>query len=96
MARPYDSRWQAIRPGILNRDNHTCQIAGPGCTTQATDVDHIIPLNEGGQRLDPTNLRAACTHCNSSRGRTRQAELVRHAINQLDRTTNDTNPSRNW
>jgi 5-methylcytosine-specific restriction endonuclease McrA len=31
-------------------------------------VDHIIPLAHGGARLDPANLRAACSHCNASLG----------------------------
>jgi 5-methylcytosine-specific restriction endonuclease McrA len=34
----------------------------------ATTVDHVVPLVDGGARLDPKNLVAACSRCNSSRG----------------------------
>lgn len=71
MPSPYDHNWQAIRPVILERDGGVCRMALPGCTGTATTVDHIVPLFEGGRRLDPANLRAACKHCNSSDGATR-------------------------
>lgn len=96
MTNPYDSRWQAIRPGILARDHHTCQIAGPGCTHTATDVDHIIPWNEGGQRLDPTNLRAACSHCNSRRPHQRHKDLLTANTPPPGATPHPPTPSRTW
>jgi len=92
MPTPYDSRWQAVRIVVLHRDNYLCTLHLPGCTTTADAVDHIVPLNEGGARLDPVNLRAACIHCNSRRGRLRQIELARHALT----STNVGQPSRNW
>ena len=71
MAKPthpvYRGPWQRIRRTILERDNHTCQIAGPKCTGTATHVDHIIPINQGGPWYDPTNLRATCPTCNYAR-----------------------------
>lgn len=57
-----------LRLVILQRDSHVCQIRGPLCTHEATAVDHIISLNAGGARLDPTNLQAVCKPCNSSKG----------------------------
>lgn len=56
------SGWHSkIRPRILKRDGHACQIRLPGCTGTATEVDHIRdPLDH-----DPANLQAACTHCNA-------------------------------
>jgi 5-methylcytosine-specific restriction endonuclease McrA len=57
-------QWRNLRKLILNRDNYRCQIEGPGCTRWATHVDHIDP--QGGDL--PANLRAACEHCNTSRG----------------------------
>ena len=59
--------WQELRRQAFARDNNQCQLAGPGCTQVATCVDHITPhALGGGSTLD--NLRAACRHCNSSRG----------------------------
>jgi 5-methylcytosine-specific restriction protein A len=63
-------RWAALRLKILERDGWRCQVRGPGCTLVADQVDHITPLANGGAKYDPTNLRAACTHCNASLGAT--------------------------
>lgn len=60
----YRGNWGSVRKKILKRDNHECQIGLPGCTLTATTVDHIIPLAWGGDPRDPSNLRAACSHCN--------------------------------
>jgi 5-methylcytosine-specific restriction endonuclease McrA len=61
-------RWRTVRAYVLRRDSHRCQIQGPRCTSVATTVDHIRELHAGGAAYDPANLRAACLHCNSSRG----------------------------
>lgn len=70
-AKGSDTRWRTFRANILARDHHQCQIRGPGCTTTAPQdgghVDHITPLHLGGDKYDPTNARAACQHCNTSR-----------------------------
>ena len=71
----YDSRWQQVRLVILERDHHACQVNGPNCKGKATQVDHIVPLAEGGARLDHANLRASCSTCNAGRGNTRAAQL---------------------
>ena len=63
--RGYDAAWRALRPAILARDGYVCQLCGlPG----ADSVDHIIPMAQGGDRLDPSNLRAAHRSCNSAAG----------------------------
>lgn len=54
--RGYDSNWQRVRQMVLNR-NPMCQV--PGCTRPATDIDHIIPLRQGGENTD-NNLQALC------------------------------------
>jgi len=45
------------------RDGGICMVAGPTCRGRATSVDHIVPVSLGGARLDPANLRAACSGC---------------------------------
>jgi 5-methylcytosine-specific restriction endonuclease McrA len=62
---PYGGPWRRIRPAILRRDNYTCQLRLPGCTTRATDVDHIVETSKGGAWHDPANLQAACKRCNT-------------------------------
>lgn len=65
---PYASAaWRKIRLEVLERDGWRCRVRLPGCTDIATCVDHIMPIVQGGRWLDPLNLRASCTHCNSAR-----------------------------
>jgi 5-methylcytosine-specific restriction enzyme A len=59
--------WPQYRKAVLIRDRFTCQIRGPGCTVTATNVDYIVSWRDGGPMTMP-NLRAACEHCNKSRG----------------------------
>lgn len=68
-------RWRALRSMILLRDGHVCQVPkGAGiCGERATHVDHIRSLADGGDKWDPTNLRAACAPCNLSRGTAQRA-----------------------
>ena len=88
---PYcDPRWKQVRLKVLARDNHTCQIRGPRCTSRATQADHVIPIEEGGPPFDEANLRAACRPCNAGRGQARLA-----AAAKLNRQTAST-PSREW
>lgn len=65
--------WQKLRPQVLNRDNHRCQIQHPGCTGHATQVDHIINTAAGGAKLDPDNCQAACRPCNARKAQQESA-----------------------
>ena len=94
MARPYDWKWQRFRLTILDRDHGLCQIRLDGvCTIHAEHVDHIIPLSEGGRRLDPHNCRASCRACNLRRAGLRTHQLAKHALTTLTRPDNT---SPNW
>ena len=65
--RVYQGPWPRVRLAILERDGWLCQIKGPGCTTRATAVDHIVPVLAGGSWYEPGNLRGVCTTCNNRR-----------------------------
>lgn len=67
MPRTYDHQWQRVRLRVLRRDQYKCRIQGPRCTGEATETDHIVPVEAGGARLDPANLRASCKPCNAGR-----------------------------
>lgn len=56
-----DRRWQATRTAQL-RHHPVCQADNNGdrCRRPATDVDHITPLAEGGDRYDRRNLQSLC------------------------------------
>jgi hypothetical protein len=63
----YRGPWRRVRQSTLERDQHRCQINGPGCTGVATEVDHIVPVTQGGAWYEGANLRAACRTCNRRR-----------------------------
>ena len=57
--RGYDSNWQRIRKAHLKK-HPTCV----DCGNRATEVDHAIPLANGGTN-DESNLRSRCKSCHS-------------------------------
>ena len=61
-------RWRILRRHILDQQP-ICQHCD---RTLATEVDHIQPIEHGGQPYDPANLQALCTPCHSAKT---QAEL---------------------
>lgn len=72
--------WQRVRAQVLAESGGICWLCGqPGATT----VDHVAPLSRSEHgALDPANLRAAHSTCNSARG---------------NRTTTQPSPhSRQW
>jgi 5-methylcytosine-specific restriction protein A len=60
-------RYRRLRLEVLDRDGRRCQIRGPQCRGEATQVDHIVPVADGGAMFDPANCRAACSWCNTWR-----------------------------
>jgi len=93
MARtPYDARWRKVRAAILERDGFVCRIGGAHCTRTATEVDHIVAIRDGGEILDPSNLRAACKQCNVARANAQRAALADLARRGRDAA----GPSRAW
>ena len=91
MARPYDHNWAKVRRFVLDRDHHQCRVCLSGCTGTATHVDHIMPLSEGGARLDPINLRASCQYCNLARNASRASQLADALM-----ASGQSAPSRSW
>lgn len=59
--------WRKVRAACLARDNYICQLRRPGCTTRATTADHTVAKSNGGADT-LSNLKAACVHCNTSKG----------------------------
>lgn len=56
-------KWRAFRKQILDRDP-LCQLRLEGCTGASQEVDHVIPLSEGGSPYSPGNCVGACRYCN--------------------------------
>ena len=55
--------WRRLRDQVMQRDKYLCQhcLAG-GRYTEAQEVDHIVPLADGGTDA-ATNLQALCAPC---------------------------------
>jgi 5-methylcytosine-specific restriction endonuclease McrA len=81
--------WQAVRRLVLDRDCGVCQIHGDKCKRRATEVDHIVNVDDGGARLDPANLRAACKSCNVAKRNREVAARARRARVDDDAVTWD-------
>lgn len=85
----------SVRFDVFKRDNFTCAYCGRRPPTVTLEVDHIIPLAEGGTH-DPENLATSCWDCNRGKGAVplhaeppaipnleERAELVRERERQL-------------
>ena len=61
--------WRSLRKFVLIRDNYLCQIClSKGKYVTATEVDHIVPLKEGGTN-ELNNLQSLCKSCHSRKTR---------------------------
>jgi 5-methylcytosine-specific restriction enzyme A len=54
--RGYDRAWEKLRDRYL-REHPVCEVCGSDDHVQ---VDHIIPISQGGARLDWDNLQTLC------------------------------------
>lgn len=61
--RKAEKGWYALRYEVLMRDNFTCQYCGQHAPNVRLEVDHIVPVVEGGTD-DPSNLVTSCYACN--------------------------------
>ncbi|WP_405848136.1 HNH endonuclease [Streptomyces niveus] len=52
-------KWRAFRAARLD-DEPQCRRCG---SKQQLEVDHIIPLSEGGSKWDPANVQTLCGDC---------------------------------
>ena len=59
--RGYDAEWRKVREQFL-AEHPWCEKCG---RRRATQVHHITPLSEGGERLAWANLEALCAGCHS-------------------------------
>ena len=50
--------WARKRRRVLERDGHRCVKCG---RAGRLEVDHIVPLDDGGAALDAANLQTLCT-----------------------------------
>jgi 5-methylcytosine-specific restriction endonuclease McrA len=60
--------WLRRREAVMARDGWICR-DGRVCAGNAIaeEVDHIIPLDQGGDRYAMSNLRATCRRCHQAK-----------------------------
>ena len=63
--RGYDRTWYKFREVFMMEHPLCAQCEKEGRITPATEVHHILPLCEGGARLDPANCMSLCHSCHS-------------------------------
>lgn len=61
--RGYDGRWLGIRERYL-RYHPFCELKAKCNGAEATEVDHIVPIRQGGD-YTASNLQAVCKRCHS-------------------------------
>jgi 5-methylcytosine-specific restriction endonuclease McrA len=54
-----------IRSLVMQRDQFTCGYCGS--QDGPFDIDHIVPIAQGGDPVSPDNLLCACASCNRSK-----------------------------
>lgn len=64
--RGYDGTWQQVRKSYIARHPVCQRCEAMGRTTRAVLVHHVVPISQGGARLDPANLQALCAECHDA------------------------------
>ena len=62
-----NNSWFWVRKDILRRDRYKCSICRKRFRKKDLHVDHIIPVNLGGQLFDKKNLRTLCRECHKEK-----------------------------
>jgi len=57
---------KAVADQVMARDHYECQAQLHGCTVIANEVDHVVPVFEGGND-ELENLRAICSSCHKKK-----------------------------
>lgn len=59
------STWMAIRRKVLQRDGYACQCCG--VVRMDNEIDHRVPLEQGGSADDDGNLWVLCIECHKAK-----------------------------
>ena len=51
---------------MYRKSHPECELCLPASIVRSEEVDHIVPLTEGGEPFDEDNLRALCRPCHRS------------------------------
>lgn len=82
---------KGVRFEVFKRDSFRCQYCGRSAPDVILEVDHIMPVAEGGTN-DPLNLITACRDCNRGKGAKTLEDTA--AIDRQKRQLDDLNEMR--
>lgn len=71
--RGYGRRWRKVRNRKLAIDPLCEHCRATGQYVPAYDVDHIVPIREGGARYALSNLQSLCRRCHLRKHRSNDA-----------------------
>ena len=60
-------RWRDLREQKLNADPLCVECMRNGITRLANVVDHIVPINQGGEELAWDNIQSMCQSCHNKK-----------------------------
>src|SRR5512139_3047893 len=78
----------AVRIRVMKRDRFTCTYCGESGQNAELEIDHIIPVAQGGSH-HISNLTTACRMCNQKKG---TRIVTTHHSNQLRKIDNGSFP----
>jgi len=71
-------RWQRLRERIRHRDGVCVICASNGKTTPGDDVDHIVPVKDGGAAWAESNLQFLCRECHKRKTAAEESQRKRN------------------
>ena len=66
-SRGYNYQWTQLRQRVLRRRPFCVVCERAGVIQLAQELDHIVPLVQGGSRLDEANLQPLCRVCHAAK-----------------------------
>lgn len=73
----YESReWRALASAVKRQRRYRCEDCGFDGRAQPWRIhaDHVIEIRDGGERLDPLNVRVLCHACHNAKTARAKAE----------------------
>lgn len=61
------TEWRKLAKWQLSQEPLCRRCDSLGVTREATEVDHVHPISEGGGKLDVENLQSLCSSCHAQK-----------------------------
>ena len=76
---------KSVRFEVFKRDSFKCQYCGESAPDVILEVDHIVPVAEGGEN-DMMNLITSCKDCNRGKGKKKltDKQIIEKQKTELD------------